>query len=126
MLYRLCADFVVILHVGFVLFVLFGGLLALRWPQARWFHLPVVVWGAFVEFSGWMCPLTPLENRLRTQAGESGYSGDFITHHLLPFLYPDDLTREIQVILGIVVVVLNAAMYWWLWRKHLNSGLLNH
>ncbi|MBI4002034.1 MAG: DUF2784 domain-containing protein [Nitrospira defluvii] len=102
---------------SFVLFVLFGGLLALKWPRAIWFHLPAVAWGAFVEFSGWSCPLTPLENWLRTQGEAHGYSSDFIAHYVLPVLYPTGLTREIQIVLGVIVPAVNCAVYGWLWKR---------
>lgn len=118
MLYRLGADLIVILHFGFVLFVLVGGLLLVKWPRLAWLHLPAVAWGAFVEFSGWICPLTPLENWLRTQAGDTGYAGDFVARYLSAVLYPDALTHELQLILGTAVVVLNLAIYGWLWRTH--------
>lgn len=114
----LLADAVLLLHLAFVLFVLLGGLLALRWRSILWVHLPAVVWGAFVEFSGWICPLTPLENWLRTQAGENGYQSDFVMHYVLPLLYPAGLTQEIQLILGAVVLIVNAGIYGWLRQTH--------
>lgn len=117
MLYSLLADFVLILHLMFVLFVLFGGLPALKWPRAIWLHLPAVAWGAFVEFSGWVCPLTPLENWLRKQGGNTGYNSDFIEHYVLPVLYPTGLTREIQIVLGVIVLAVNCAVYGWLWKR---------
>ena len=116
-MYLLLADLVLIVHLAFVVFVLFGGLLVLRWQWIAWLHLPAAVWGAVVEFTGWICPLTPLENWLRAQSGEGGYEQDFMTRYLLPLLYPGDLTRGLQLLLGTVVVVLNAAVYWWLWRR---------
>jgi hypothetical protein len=79
-----------------------------------------------VEFSGWICPLTPLENWLRDRSGDDGYRGDFLAYYLLPILYPDTLTREVQTILGLVVVLLNAAIYWWLWKRHAIAAPLNH
>jgi len=115
-MYRLLADFVLILHLAFVVFVLCGGLLALRWRWVVWLHLPSALWGAVVEFTGWICPLTPLENWLRAQGGEATYRSDFIAQYLLPVLYPEDLTRGVQLLLGTMVVVLNAAVYGWLWR----------
>ena len=118
MLYRLGADFIVVLHFGFVLFVLLGGLLLVKWPRLAWLHLPAVAWGAFVEFSGWICPLTPLENWLRTQAGEAGYAGDFVARYLSAVLYPEALTHELQLVLGTVVVVVNLVIYGWLWKTH--------
>lgn len=117
MLYRIFADLVVILHLAFVAFALFGGLLALWRRRVVWFHLPAVLWTAAVEFGGWICPLTPLENWLRMQGGESSYSSDFIEHYVLPLLYPADLTREVQIVLGAVVLAVNLAIYGWIWRR---------
>ena len=104
-MYPLLADLVLIVHLAFVVFVLCGGLLVLKWRWIARLHLPAVVWGAVVEFTGWICPLTPLENWLRVQGGEAGYEDDFTTRYLLPILYPVDLTRDIQLLLGTVVVV---------------------
>jgi hypothetical protein len=116
-MYLLLADLVLIVHLAFVAFVLCGGLLALRWRWIAWLHLPAVAWGAIVEFTGWICPLTPLENWLRAQGGETSYRSDFIAQYLLPVLYPGDLTRDLQLLLGTGVVVLNTAIYCWLWRS---------
>jgi hypothetical protein len=116
MLYPLLADLVLIVHLAFVVFVLCGGLLVLRWRWIAWLHLPAAAWGAVVEFTGWICPLTPLENWMRARSGEVGNEHDFIARYLLPILYPGDLTRDLQLLLGIVVIVLNAAVYWWLLR----------
>jgi hypothetical protein len=116
-LYRLLADLVVVLHAGFVLYVVLGGLTALRWPRAAWLHLPVVAWGAGIEFLGGICPLTPLENRLRQLGGEAGYAGGFVEHYLLPVLYPAALTRDVQVLLGGFVLLLNLAIYTVVWRR---------
>lgn len=116
MLYHVGADLVLLLHFCFVLFVLLGGLLLIKRPKLVWLHLPAVAWGAFVEFSGWICPLTPLENWLRAQASEATYAGDFIVRHLSSILYPNALTHELQVVLGMVVLVVNLAIYGWLWR----------
>lgn len=116
MWYLWLADLTLSLHVGFVLFVIFGGLIVLRWRWIAWLHLPAALWGAIVEFTGWICPLTPLENWLRAQDGETPYSSDFIAQYLLPVLYPGNLTRGLQLLLGTGVVVLNAVIYWWLWR----------
>ena len=117
MLYRLLADLVVVLHCGFVLFVVLGGLLALRWPWAAWLHLPAALWGAGIEFAAGICPLTPLENHLRRLGGEAGYAGGFVEHYLLPVLYPDGLTRTVQLALGTFVVTLNLVVYAILWRR---------
>lgn len=116
------ADLVVLVHLAFVLFVAGGGFLLLRWPALAWLHLPSALWGAAIEFGGWVCPLTPLENRLRIRAGEGGYGGGFIEEYLLPILYPGDLTREIQIVLGILVVVVNGALYLWIWKRARSDG----
>jgi hypothetical protein len=116
-LYQLLADFVVLLHVVFVVFAVLGGLLVLRWRGVLWTHLVAAFWAAIVEFFGWVCPLTPLENWLRENAGEAGYRSDFIAHYVLPVLYPRGLTREIQIALGVFVVALNLAIYGWLLRR---------
>jgi hypothetical protein len=105
------ADLVVLLHFLFVLFVVCGGVLALWWPRIIWLHVPAVAWGVWIEFSGWICPLTPLENRLRRAQGEAGYEGDFIAHYVLPVLYPDGLTRTHQLVLGAIVLLFNLAVY---------------
>jgi uncharacterized protein DUF2784 len=117
MLYRLLADALVVFHVCFVLFVVLGGLLALRWPRAAWIHLPAAVWGAGIEFVQGICPLTPLENHLRHLGGEAGYSGGFIEHYVLPALYPAGLGQNVQIALGIFVVVLNVVVYTVVWRR---------
>lgn len=112
MLPTLVADLVILLHLGFILFVVLGGLLVLRWPRLAWLHLPAVAWGAIIELSGQViCPLTPLENDMRQAAGGAGYAGGFIDHYLVPLIYPPGLTRGIQVALGISVVALNALAY---------------
>lgn len=105
------ADLVVVLHFTFVLFVIFGGLLVLRWPRLAYLHLPVAVYGALIEFFGWVCPLTPLEKRLRESAGLEGYEGGFVEHYILPVLYPSGLTRGVQLVLGSLVIGMNLAIY---------------
>jgi hypothetical protein len=116
MLYGILADLIVCLHIAFVLFVVFGGLLVVKWPRLVWLHMPAMAWGAWVEFSGDICPLTPLENWLRVQAGEATYPGDFIVRYLSSILYPDALTHELQLILGTALLLVNLAIYGWLWR----------
>ncbi len=111
MSFRLLADLVVGLHFLFVLFVVLGGLMLLRWPRLAWIHLPAALWGSMIELGGWICPLTPLENLLRTRAGEAGYQGGFIEHYILPVLYPGNLTRGIQLVLGAAVIVINLSVY---------------
>ena len=109
--YRLLADGVLIVHLGFVLFVVLGALPALRWPKLIWLHLPALFWGAYIEFSGRVCPLTPLENWLRHQGGDMGYESGFVEQYLLPLLYPADLTTHTQYVLGALLVLVNVALY---------------
>ena len=122
MLYAALADLVLLLHGLFVAFVVLGALLALRWPKMVWLHLPAAAWGAFIEFSGRVCPLTPLEVRLRQAGGSAGYEGGFVEHYLVPILYPPELTSDLQMLLGTLVVVVNAALYGWLWHRHARKG----
>ena len=113
MLYRFLADVLVLLHLSFVAFVVLGGMLVVHRPRWAWVHLPVAAWGSLVELSGWICPLTPLEVRLRIMGGEAGYPGGFVEHYVLPLLYPVALTRGHQVGLGVGVAVVNLALYAW-------------
>lgn len=113
MQYRLLADLVVLFHLGFLVFVVLGALLVLRWRRVAWFHVPSAIWGTLIELFGWVCPLTPLEIRLRQLGGGSGYSASFLEHYLLPILYPTNLTRSMQVVLGILVLLLNLSLYAW-------------
>ena len=117
--YTLLADAVALLHVLFVLFVIFGALFALRWPRAIWAHAPALGWGLIVECTGLVCPLTPLENGLRALGGEAGYAEDFLSRWLLSILYPEFLTRELQFVLGGFLLLLNLSLYAWIWRKNL-------
>ena len=105
------ADFLVLLHLLFVVFVVAGGFLLLRWPKIAWLQLPAAVWGAYIEFSSGICPLTPLENRLRALGGEAGYSVSFVERYLMPILYPANLTVPTQFVLGGLVVVVNLIAY---------------
>ena len=116
MLYQALADIVVLMHVAFILFAVLGGLLTLRWHWMPWAHLPAACWGGAVEFFGWFCPLTPLENTLLRASGAAGYSGGFIERHMLPLIYPSDYTRELQLFLGCVVIVFNLVVYLAVWR----------
>jgi hypothetical protein len=118
MLFGLAADAVVAFHFAFVVFVVTGGLLVWRWPRVAWAHLPAAIWGALIETTGVICPLTPLEKWLRVQAGLASYDGGFIAHHMTPILYPAGLTRPVQLLLGAFVIVLNVAVYaGWLRRR---------
>lgn len=123
MLYRILADAVVVVHGLFILFVAAGALLALRWPRSLWLHAPAALWGAWVELAGRICPLTPLENHLRERGGAAGYQGGFIERYLVPAIYPGEaLTREVQVGLGALVVVVNVALYVWVSRRWRRRG----
>ena len=117
MAYRLLADLVVILHGGFVLFAVLGGFLVLRRRRWAWLHLPAFLWAGFIELTGGICPLTPLENRLRALGGEEVYRGEFVDRYVIPLLYPDELTQGHQILLGCVVLVLNAAIYAAVWHR---------
>jgi hypothetical protein len=115
--YRFLADSVLLVHAAFVAFVVLGGLFVLRWPRLAWLHVPAALWGAAIEFTGLICPLTPLENHWRRLAGEQGYPGGFIEHYVLSVLYPEGLTRGIQLLLGIIVVMINVSIYAWMIRR---------
>ncbi|MBN2468197.1 MAG: DUF2784 domain-containing protein [Deltaproteobacteria bacterium] len=116
------ADSVLIIHGVYVAFVVAGGVAALWWRHIIWIHVPAVVWAALVELKGWICPLTPLENWLRCQAGDAGYAGGFVEHYLAPLLYPVGLTREMQVFLGMSVLLGNGAVYWWVLHWGMNRS----
>ena len=111
MIYRTLADLVLVVHLAFVLFVVMGGLLVVRWRGLAFLHIPAGVWGVLIEYSGWICPLTPLENSLRRSGGEAGYSGGFIQHYIQPVLYPAGLTRGPQIVLGTLALLVNVAAY---------------
>ena len=117
----LLADVLVAAHLLFVAFVMGGGFLLARWPKMMWLHLPAAAWGAYIEFTGGACPLTPLENHLRILGGGDAYSGDFVERYLLPFLYPENPTVSIQLVLGAVVIVVNLVAYalaYQAWRRN--------
>jgi hypothetical protein len=109
--YALAAGLIVLAHLAFVVFAAGGVLLVLRWLPLAWLHLPAVAWAAFIEFSGGICPLTPLEQTLRARAGLEAYAGDFVARYLFPVLYPEGLTRRAQFIIGMAVVAVNVAGY---------------
>jgi hypothetical protein len=121
MIYRVLADLVVLLHFSFVLFAVLGGLLVWRWRFWIWFHLPAVLWAVLIEFAGWICPLTPLENYLRTKSGIPGYEIGFVEHYIMPLLYPAQITRTVQVVLGLLVLVLNLVIYYLVWQSYKTS-----
>lgn len=115
--YLALADAVVVFHLAFILFVVLGGLAVARWPRIAWLHLPAATWGTLIELVNWSCPLTPLENWLRSHGGESSYEHSFVEHYLLPLVYPTGLTRNVQIALGFVVVSANVAVYAWVGRR---------
>ena len=113
--YGIFADIVVLIHLAFVFFAVLGAVFVIRWRWFFWLHLPAVFWAIWIELTGGICPLTPLENWLRRRAGQGGYPGDFVQHYLMPMLYPVDLTHNIQILLGLVVIFINAALYGYLY-----------
>ena len=117
MTYRILADAVLVVHMGFIVFVVAGGFLVRRWRGVAWVHIPAVAWGALIEFMGWVCPLTPFEIWARSRAGGTGYSGGFVEHYLLPVVYPAALTHEIQIVLGASVLILNLFIYAWIFGR---------
>lgn len=117
MIYRLLADFVFLVHLAFVVFVVLGGITVWLRPKLAWLHVPAVAWGVLIEFAGWICPLTPWEQSLRQLAGERGYSGGFVEHYLFPVLYPEGLTRDVQIALGLVVLAVNVIAYSFMVRR---------
>lgn len=108
---RLAADALVLFHLAFIVFVVVGGFMAWRWRRLVWVHLPCALWGAAIEFGGWICPLTPWEVALRRHAGQAGYEGGFVEHYIIPLIYPGDLTLTLRVVLGTLVVAVNVAAY---------------
>lgn len=114
MVISLMANLLVLIHLGFIVFVAFGGLLVYKWPKIVFLHIPCVLWGALIELGGWTCPLTPLETVLREFAGEAGYVGGFIDHYVMPLVYPPGLTRGMQIGLGIIVLTVNLCVYGWM------------
>jgi hypothetical protein len=113
-LFQVLADGVVILHLCFILFVIFGGIIAVFWPKVLWMQIPCVMWGICIELTGFICPLTPLENYLWQLSGRLPYSGDFIIHYIEPVIYPEGLTRDLQIMMGLLVILSNGIIYGWL------------
>ena len=127
MVYALLADLVLVLHAIFILFVVFGGVLVFWRRGLVWLHVPGALWGILIEFRGWVCPLTYLENDLIAAAGNSGYTGGFIDHYLVPMVYPSGLTSDTQILLGLAVLFINAIIYTLVWRNlRTRSERLSH
>ena len=122
MCYRILTDLVIVLHLLFIFFVVFGGLLVLWRMWVALPHLPAACWGAYIEFSGNLCPLTPLENHFRHLAGRKGYATDFVDHYLVPLVYPPGLTPEIQILLGLLVVAVNGVVYFFVLRRYFGQS----
>ena len=117
MIFRWLADAVALLHAAFVVFVVLGGFLVLRWPRVAWLHVPSAIWGVLIEYAGWICPLTPIENAFRERAGQAGYSGGFVEHYVLRALYPAGLTRQVQFVIGGLVLIINLLVYGAFWMR---------
>jgi hypothetical protein len=111
MLYLSAATAIALLHLAFILFVLLGGLLVLRWPKVAWVHLPAAAWGVLIEFAGWWCPLTKWENHYLRMAGRAGYDGGFVAHYIMPIIYPAGLTRGLEIAIGVLVLIINVSVY---------------
>lgn len=126
MIYRLAADLTLLLHLAFIVFVVAGAIAVMRWHRLAWLHVPAAAWGAWIEISGGICPLTTLENRLRLRAGEAGYASSFVEHYLLPIVYPGGLTRTVQLVLAAAVITVNLALYFLVLRRarktRINAG----
>jgi hypothetical protein len=119
--YNFFADLVLILHSFFVLFVLLGGFFVPWKSSVAWYHIPAVIWAVCLEFAGWICPLTPLENMLRERGGVAGYDTGFIEHYIVPILYPASLSRQMQIYLGLIVLSINTGIYFTLWMRKWKS-----
>lgn len=117
MFYQFLADLVLSAHLLFALFTVLGGLLVLRWRRLLWLHLACVFWGVLVQWANWACPLTPLENYLRDLGGESGYDGGFVEYYVSLILYPDNLTIELRYLLGILLIVANLIVYFYVFKS---------
>lgn len=111
MFYKILADFILIFHLLFILFVLLGGLLAFKKPKVIWLHIPVFIWGVLISIFRWVCPLTPLETYLRLNAGQEGYEGGFISHYIIPIIYPDDFGPVMGMYYAIIVIACNVIIY---------------
>lgn len=115
--YSFLADVVLLVHLAFILFVVLGSLVVWRFPCLIWLHIPAAIWAGLIEITGYVCPLTPLENHLRDLSGQAGYHGSFVEHYLMPIIYPHDLSRDAQIFLGVAVIIFNTVGYLLMWRR---------
>ena len=122
MLYRIAADLMVTIHIAFIAFVMLGGLLVLKWRWVSLMHLPAAIWGALIEYRNWLCPLTVWEQEFRRLGLQEGYAGGFVERYVLPLLYPAEYTRELQIILGSLVLAVNLAVYAWVIHRRMQRG----
>ena len=122
-IYHIAADLIVVLHFLFVFYVVLGGLGGLWRPKLLRLHLPALIWGVVIEFTGWICPLTPLENLLRQKGGGIGYTGGFVEQFIIPILYPAGLTRNVQILLGSAVIIINLIIYGMIVRRHFRTRI---
>ena len=111
MVYSILSQLIVLLHFAFILFVIFGAFLVLRWHKIAWIHIPFALWGMGVEYFNIICPLTPWENHFRQLAGSTVYESGFIEHYIIPLMYPEVLSRNLQFILGSIVLIINGLIY---------------
>jgi len=118
MLFALGADILLLVHLGFIVFVILGGFMLLKWRWVIFMHLPALIWAVLLEFQGWLCPLTPVEQTLRQMAGQQGYAGSFIQHYILPVIYPAVLEENIQFMLGALLIFINVTIYLWVFLRH--------
>lgn len=116
MFYQFGATATALVHLAFIVFVIAGGFAVVRWPKLAWIHLPAAIWGSLIEFAGLYCPLTTLENWFLSMAGRAGYGGGFIAHYILAVIYPQGLTRGMEIAIGVVVVAVNAGIYYRIFR----------
>ena len=115
--YSFLADVVLLVHLAFILLVVLGILVVWRFPRLIWLHIPAAIWAGLIEITGYVCPLTPLENHLRDLSGQAGYHGSFVEHYLMPIIYPHDLSRDAQIFLGVAVIIFNTVGYLLMWRR---------
>ena len=110
-MYEFFANLTLIVHLIFILYVVFGGLIFFIFSKTIFIHPPALLWGIYIELTNSVCPLTYLENWFLYQGGLTTYSNDFINNYLFPIIYPEGLTAEIQIYLGVSLIVINILIY---------------